>query len=413
MKSLLSIQNKFFIMIFFMLLIVFVPLLLLMFSWIEERMVQTMHDDAKLVANIVRINAASSLIKDDLAHNDLFESMHEIGQMNHVKQVMLLDHQGTPFLKTMDTAVQVTQLLPDSSKVERVLQSGGIVTDDDPDHVHITIYHEVLFHGKIMGVAVVQLSYADHASMQHEVAYNESHAASVKNQAVVLAKLLASHGVRYLREIENNIQVLSDLALIAPRYDSHVRWVEVFGKQCDVIAHTDSARVGFKPLPTHEGYVQRVINQGETIDEVDLEHGRYNLFVPAIWHEKVLGAVEVVMDSSAVSDEVRNWQKWFFMALVIFSLVLFGGLYVMFQRVIIQPIARLQKFTDEVADGALSGHVEISQHDELGALATSFNSMVLRLQASQDALIASENYEAKRITEAMSEGLIVFDKFGH
>ncbi|MBF0282636.1 MAG: PAS domain S-box protein, partial [Zetaproteobacteria bacterium] len=27
--------------------------------------------------------------------------------------------------------------------------------------------------------------------------------------------------------------------------------------------------------------------------------------------------------------------------------------------------------------------------------------------------IASENYEAKRITEAMSEGLIVFDKFGH
>lgn len=63
-----------------------------------------------------------------------------------------------------------------------------------------------------------------------------------------------------------------------------------------------------------------------------------------------------------------------------------------FIRMILKPVKQLAEVTEEIRAGNLSLRVQISSHDEIGGLASSFNQMLDRLQEWQGRLVQSERW---------------------
>jgi signal transduction histidine kinase len=63
-----------------------------------------------------------------------------------------------------------------------------------------------------------------------------------------------------------------------------------------------------------------------------------------------------------------------------------------FIRMILRPVKQLAEVTEEIRAGNLSLRVQISSHDEIGELASSFNQMLDRLQEWQGRLVQSERW---------------------
>ncbi|MEQ1634090.1 MAG: ATP-binding protein [Planctomycetota bacterium] len=72
-------------------------------------------------------------------------------------------------------------------------------------------------------------------------------------------------------------------------------------------------------------------------------------------------------------------------------------------RLVVRPVANLRAATRRVADGDLAVGVEVESRDEIGALATDFETMLLQLRASRDALAdLNQNLQAQ-VTQKTQE----------
>jgi PAS domain S-box-containing protein len=74
-----------------------------------------------------------------------------------------------------------------------------------------------------------------------------------------------------------------------------------------------------------------------------------------------------------------------------------------------KPIRQLVNGTNRLAEGDLGHRVEIQSKDEIGQLATSFNTMAERLKKSRQELLASKAY-TDNIIRSMSNSLLVVNK---
>ena len=90
--------------------------------------------------------------------------------------------------------------------------------------------------------------------------------------------------------------------------------------------------------------------------------------------------------------------------LCIAALILATGAGIITAKSVIQPLLRLNIAAKEIAQGKLEQTVEIERSDELGELATSFNSMAKQLQESFAAL-ESKNADLQRLDKLKDEFL--------
>lgn len=179
-----------------------------------------------------------------------------------------------------------------------------------------------------------------------------------------------------------------------------VEWVEVFDREATIIAHTDKERVGGKPLEIHELYVKEIFKNGKPIEEEDKQRSRYNRFVPVYditkeGGEAVIGVVEVVLDMKLVFKKVATLRLRMILTVIVLIMVLLGLNLWFLRKIVVLPIRKLLDMTKKVAKGNLTQRLEITSHDELGKLGTSFNKMVEDLETTTTSI---ENLN-KEITE--------------
>ncbi|MEG3926977.1 SpoIIE family protein phosphatase [Microcoleus sp. D3_18a_C4] len=90
--------------------------------------------------------------------------------------------------------------------------------------------------------------------------------------------------------------------------------------------------------------------------------------------------------------------------LCIAALIVATGVGILTAKSVIQPLLRLNRAAKEIAQGKLEQTVQIERSDELGELATSFNSMAQQLQESFAAL-ESKNADLQRLDNLKNEFL--------
>ncbi|WP_459933785.1 transporter substrate-binding domain-containing protein [Fundidesulfovibrio butyratiphilus] len=101
-------------------------------------------------------------------------------------------------------------------------------------------------------------------------------------------------------------------------------------------------------------------------------------------------------------DHLRIQNETISLAITILIVVTFGfSIYVFFlvRRRIISPLALLEKGTQAIKDGDYSYHLDINSKDEIGSLATAFNSMASGIEQNSSRLHA--------IIESITDGILV------
>lgn len=101
-------------------------------------------------------------------------------------------------------------------------------------------------------------------------------------------------------------------------------------------------------------------------------------------------------------------QKMLTMVLFIAILATIINAYFM-ARALEKPIRQLVEGTNRLADGDLTHRVKVHSKDEIGQLATSFNSMAEKLKKSRHELLAAKAY-TDNIIRSMSNSLLVVNK---
>ena len=110
----------------------------------------------------------------------------------------------------------------------------------------------------------------------------------------------------------------------------------------------------------------------------------------------LVGGIRLILDTRPTAAMLAGLQREVYMvgALVVLLVIPLGQLLVW--RVVATPIRRLVEATRRLAEGDFSARVQTHRNDEIGALASSFDTMAEELQASQIQLHqANESLERK------------------
>lgn len=172
-----------------------------------------------------------------------------------------------------------------------------------------------------------------------------------------------------------------------------VRYVEIYDKSAMVIAHSVHTHIGNKPLQAHSVSVAKVLATGAAVDVVD-DATQQHIHLAALHSRDMSGAigingvVEIVMnrqweEQSATALNNRIVSGAFAVAGVSFTLLL-----LILKRFVLCPLRTLTLATSRLGEGHFEQRVELSTHDEMGQLASSFNCMAENLRHSHDDLEA-------------------------
>jgi signal transduction histidine kinase/CheY-like chemotaxis protein len=130
--------------------------------------------------------------------------------------------------------------------------------------------------------------------------YSQERAASLRrlaDDAMLVGQASATSARRILDDSRHERERLQEWCEAFGALET-IRWVEVFDRDAKVIAHTLSERVGKPPLAAHDAIVRRVLQDGEIVDEEDVDGGRLNRFVPVYQgnegESEIIGVVEVI-----------------------------------------------------------------------------------------------------------------------
>ncbi|MFO7445549.1 MAG: methyl-accepting chemotaxis protein [Ignavibacteriaceae bacterium] len=119
---------------------------------------------------------------------------------------------------------------------------------------------------------------------------------------------------------------------------------------------------------------------------------------------EVHGAFEVIMDLAPVQASVN--EKSIFIALISsIGIALIALIGFLVSRSISNPVKELESAADKIANGNTSISVLINSEDELGALASSFNAMVQKINKANFDLLEEKRSVEKKVEEAVRESV--------
>ena len=146
-------------------------------------------------------------------------------------------------------------------------------------------------------------------------------------------------------------------------------------------------------LPTSSMSRSRVFKDRRGRDVLSIARGIYgdrNCFTAAChFHSpraRLLGVLDVTVSLQGMMERMSTYRNGIVLFTVSLLSLLFLSLAVLIRRFIHRPVAKLVEHTRRLARGDLESRIQISSHDELGALAASFNRMALNLKKARDEL---------------------------
>ncbi len=115
-----------------------------------------------------------------------------------------------------------------------------------------------------------------------------------------------------------------------------------------------------------------------------------------------IGSIKIILSLKKVNQSIIDARNASFI-LILFVVILALTILAMLIRVITQPIKKMLEATDQISRGDLSQKVDISQQDEIGQLAQTFNQMVESLKHSRDEIEEyNRNLEEKIIERTLA-----------
>lgn len=137
--------------------------------------------------------------------------------------------------------------------------------------------------------------------------------------------------------------------------------------------------------PAHNTRVLGIINP--IYNEPSCSEGACHAHTP---NQKVLGVLDITLSL----DEIDRQQKASEMQLLILTVVAMAGIsliiYWIAEWIVLRPIGQVVDATRHVASGDLTHTIPVRSHDEIGALAKSFNDMTNKLAETQRQLFQSD-----------------------
>jgi two-component system NtrC family sensor kinase len=106
--------------------------------------------------------------------------------------------------------------------------------------------------------------------------------------------------------------------------------------------------------------------------------------------QKVLGVLDITMSLADVDRELQAGQ----MRMLVFAIIAIAAvgaiIYLLIDRIVLKPVGQIVAATKHVAEGDLNYTIALDKHDEIGALAQSFNEMTHKLAETQRQLYLSD-----------------------
>ncbi len=99
-----------------------------------------------------------------------------------------------------------------------------------------------------------------------------------------------------------------------------------------------------------------------------------------------LGTVEIVYSRELLNRSLEETTLLIGFIILALIFILFLSIYVMVGRLVTNPLHEMTTLTSRVAEGDLSGRVELTSRDEMNVLASAFNSMTAQLSQTLEGL---------------------------
>ncbi len=171
-------------------------------------------------------------------------------------------------------------------------------------------------------------------------------------------------------------------------------------------------------------YVQH-IKEGIAFSHIDVEKRNFDDSEYYVVVEKInvepqgkLGTLVLGFNRKQIQDEISVIVTQIAIFLGLLALMFIIILYILMERVVIQPLEKITRATERVAGGDLSARVPLSKRDELGNLGANFNEMAENLSRNFDTLERAKNeifqlqVYLSNIIESSPNGVITIDGNG-
>lgn len=151
-----------------------------------------------------------------------------------------------------------------------------------------------------------------------------------------------------------------------------------------------------------------VIASGRPLFQLGRDRASGRCYAPIVQQGRVVGAARLTLSLQPVHDRL-SWSRHLFLAYFAldFLLLLVLGSYLL-SRTVVSPIKRLLSATRRVADGDLSGSVNVAGSTEAAALSDAFNSMMVALREKRvevEEKVASLKWANTELVEAKNEAI--------
>ncbi|HBG45433.1 MAG TPA: hypothetical protein DDW94_00425 [Deltaproteobacteria bacterium] len=104
------------------------------------------------------------------------------------------------------------------------------------------------------------------------------------------------------------------------------------------------------------------------------------IFAPMEWQGKGQGTLELLLDLHDISSELSGARRFLFFYALLDSAIIIGVGILFLSRSVVSPLKRLEEAATRIAGGKLYERARVDIDNELGSLASSFNSMAERLE---------------------------------
>ncbi len=119
---------------------------------------------------------------------------------------------------------------------------------------------------------------------------------------------------------------------------------------------------------------------------------------------RVIGVINLDLSMAEMEDQMLETSQLFGASMLVMVLLLTGGVSLIFQRFVRQPLQNMSDKMSLVEDGDLTAKMEPQHEDEVGRLMLSFNSMVDRLRLANDELQQCHYQQMERVDRLASVG---------
>jgi len=175
------------------------------------------------------------------------------------------------------------------------------------------------------------------------------------------------------------------------RRDPLLEYLVVVDEDHEVIATSFGGQLPDDIAPILE-IADRQADKGQASTLVR-DRGRDILHLRAVLIDPEVGFVHAGIDQEPMRDSARGITTNLALLFVILTLAGIGLAFVV-GRFITEPLREMTALATRIGDGDLSGRIPVRSADEVGELASAFNSMTTQLAESREALVRTEKLAA-------------------